>query len=329
METQMKEFYSSFADNMNINHISGLFIKKSLKKGEMLFVQDSPSELDGIAFISRGLFEGRFRLSTGREMSIMEYRPGDFLGIIPFFDLLPHIYSIMALQDSEVLSLSRGSFNNIYKEYKKSSFFFRKILLINMARELRILNDHLNEFFSEDKANDQDPSDKKLHLSDDRQADEDDYNIKFSSLKDLEIFNGLDDSEIDLLATLTRSLIFEKDQMIFSEGSKGDSVYFIIEGEVRISKFFSGVGEEALIVLKRGDFFGELAFLDPSPRSAYAIANTKTLVYSVSKQALDGLFTLDPKDANRILNVFGYIMSARCRKTINTIDFWKVLSGNF
>ena len=51
-------------------------------------------------------------------------------------------------------------------------------------------------------------------------------------------------------------------------GAVGDKLYIVLNGRIRISKFIPGVGEEALAVLDRGDFFGEMSLFDEAPRSA-------------------------------------------------------------
>jgi CRP-like cAMP-binding protein len=67
--------------------------------------------------------------------------------------------------------------------------------------------------------------------------------------------------------------------VIFRNGEPGDCCYIVLNGAVRISKFLPHIGEEALAVLKPGDYFGEMALIDSSPRSAGAIANDDTDVF--------------------------------------------------
>ncbi len=325
----IKKYYKRLTENINLDEFSLLFAEKQVRKGETLYLQDASSELDGIWLVEAGLLESRFMMSTGNNIRISEYAPGSILGAVSVFDKLPQPYTISAVKDSKLFILPRGDINSIFKSNDSTSFVLKKMLLINIARELRVITNHLSQFFKIDKKEESNIVKERLNTNDGKKEDFSDYDNKFYAIKELDIFSRLDVSEIDLLTTLSQSIVFEKDQLIFSEGSLGESVYFIMDGEVRISKFFPGVGEEALVVLKKGDFFGEMAFLDPSPRSAYAISNKKTLIFSVSNQALEGLFSLNIRDANKMLNIFGYIMSTRTRKTINTLEFWKILEGNF
>ncbi len=68
-------------------------------------------------------------------------------------------------------------------------------------------------------------------------------------------------------------------EILFNEGDKGDAMYLIREGKIKITKG-RGADEKVLAVLKEGDFFGEMAIIDGSPRSATAtsVENTSLLV---------------------------------------------------
>jgi CRP/FNR family cyclic AMP-dependent transcriptional regulator len=71
--------------------------------------------------------------------------------------------------------------------------------------------------------------------------------------------------------------------ILFKEGDRGRVMYLIREGKIKITK---GAGEEerTLAVLKDGDFFGEMAIIDGSPRSASAIAVTPTSLLIIDEE---------------------------------------------
>ncbi len=57
--------------------------------------------------------------------------------------------------------------------------------------------------------------------------------------------------------------------VLFHEGDKGEEMYIIQSGRVKISKRIRGV-EKTLATLEKGEFFGEMAILNDKPRSASA-----------------------------------------------------------
>jgi len=73
---------------------------------------------------------------------------------------------------------------------------------------------------------------------------------------------------------------YKKSQVIFEQGSIGSEMY-LIRGKVLLSVRRNEAEESALVVLNPGDFFGEMALVDDSPRSATASAmedNTELIV---------------------------------------------------
>ncbi|MFC2019803.1 cyclic nucleotide-binding domain-containing protein [Chloroflexota bacterium] len=78
---------------------------------------------------------------------------------------------------------------------------------------------------------------------------------------------------------------FKKGDLIFEEGGEGDEMFIVHLGRVGIVKSDSEEGQ-SLATLEPGDFFGEMALIDGSPRSASAIAEedeTKLIVLDKPK----------------------------------------------
>jgi CRP/FNR family transcriptional regulator, cyclic AMP receptor protein len=79
----------------------------------------------------------------------------------------------------------------------------------------------------------------------------------------------------------TRS--FVADEVIFRQGDKAEELYVIRSGRVEIR-----AGHRVVAILDQGDFFGEMALIDPAPRSATAVAATDAQLIPISeKQFLD------------------------------------------
>jgi CRP-like cAMP-binding protein len=95
---------------------------------------------------------------------------------------------------------------------------------------------------------------------------------------------------------------FDVDDVIFEEGSTGRELFVVLDGKVDILKM-TGTGNTVLVSLGKGEFFGEMAVIDGSARSASAIAaapNTRVMrinharfVYLVSQQPAFALMIMD------------------------------------
>ena len=95
---------------------------------------------------------------------------------------------------------------------------------------------------------------------------------------------------------------FDVDDVIFEEGSTGRELFVVLDGEVEIAKV-DGARKTSIIKLGKGEFFGEMAVIDGSARSATAIAsapNTRVMrinharfVYLVSQQPAFALMVMD------------------------------------
>lgn len=136
-----------------------------------------------------------------------------------------------------------------------------------------------------------------------------------SVLSQVYLFRELTPSEMDVLISISKELRVKKDEFIFKEGATGDAFYLIVSGSVRISTIVPGVGEEALTILREGEYFGEMALIDDAPRSASAIANDDTILLLIAKDNFRKLLAQETGIAYKLLWVFTKTLSARLRKT--------------
>ena len=95
-------------------------------------------------------------------------------------------------------------------------------------------------------------------------------------LRRVPLFAKLSDTELAGLAERMRQKAFKRGDTIFRKDDAGQHFYLVLEGAVKIA-LPGEFGQEALVALLRGgEFFGELALFDHSPRSATATALDET-----------------------------------------------------
>ena len=142
-----------------------------------------------------------------------------------------------------------------------------------------------------------------------------------SKLNDTFLFQGLSFAILDKIAGLSRVETFKTNEHIFEEGDPGDKFYVILSGRVRISKEIPGMGEEALAVLEKGEYFGEMALIDDVPRSADAIADCDVVVSIIEQERFIALLQSEQELAYELLSTLVKTLTARLRETNSKMTF--------
>lgn len=133
-------------------------------------------------------------------------------------------------------------------------------------------------------------------------------------LRQVSLFEGLLPVHLRRIAALAHEVEFKLGDSVFNHGDDGDGLYLILEGAVRISRSVSGMGEEALAILRPGMYFGEMSIVDDEvPRSADAIAHEQTRLLKLPKDDLRDLMFVDRELAYELLWRFVRTLSSRLR----------------
>ena len=110
---------------------------------------------------------------------------------------------------------------------------------------------------------------------------------------------------------------YKKNDLIFNEGTYGDSAYMIDFGKVGIiSEANLKDKRKLLATLEKDDIFGEMGLIDNKVRTATAIALEETQVSVISKKTFDYLLKHDPLALRPLLKV----LSHRLRNTTNLLQ---------
>lgn len=148
-------------------------------------------------------------------------------------------------------------------------------------------------------------------------------------LKQTDLFQGLTPQELGKITGISVKETHNPGRVIFEEGKPGEKFYLILKGEFRISKMIPGVGEEALVVLKKGAYFGEMSLIDNQPRSAHAIVNKTAELMVIERQDFERLLSSDKEMAYKLLWTFLRTLSRRLRETNDKIMSFFAMTGPF
>ena len=145
-------------------------------------------------------------------------------------------------------------------------------------------------------------------------------------IKNAQIFADLEDDEVEAVAEICSELEFKFGQRIFKEGERGNRLYIVQDGEVRISREVPGSGEEALTVLKPGACFGEMAVFDRSERSTDAIANVDCKLLTISRSDFEMLMDFNRDLAYKVLWAVVRLLCERLRITNDNLRSFLAMS---
>ena len=100
---------------------------------------------------------------------------------------------------------------------------------------------------------------------------------RVGGLRSIPLFASLDEEGLSEIAGLLIERKFPRDAVIFEEGTLGDYMYLIQEGQVKVTKMSEDGREKILEIFGPGDFVGDMSLFDREPRSA-SIKTTKPCV---------------------------------------------------
>jgi CRP-like cAMP-binding protein len=126
--------------------------------------------------------------------------------------------------------------------------------------------------------------------------------LAVDSLRRCALFAHVADDGLRALAERMRRRRYRRNEVIFHQDDIGDALHVVASGGVKIV-LPSQEGDEAIIAsLKPGDFFGELALLDQSPRSTTATALEPTETLALPRDQFLGLLEEDPRLVHALLH---------------------------
>jgi glutaminase len=135
-----------------------------------------------------------------------------------------------------------------------------------------------------------------------------------ASLAGCALFGKCDDAELQLLDERMENVSFSAGETIIQAGSVADELFILISGSAEVRLRLDGNRHQRLDVFSAGMSFGELAFLDGSPRSADVVAVGPIQCRVITRAFFDELGERFPGLKARILNEIALQLCDRLRQ---------------
>ena len=125
------------------------------------------------------------------------------------------------------------------------------------------------------------------------------------------LFKALDDEAASALQSEMSRSHMERGDVLFHEGDRGDTLYVIAEGKIKLGRTSPDGRENLVAILGPGEMFGELSLFDPGPRTMTATAVAETQLLGLGNDSLTGPASGRPEVSKALLAA----LAQRLRRT--------------
>ena len=126
-------------------------------------------------------------------------------------------------------------------------------------------------------------------------------NAAIETLEHVYLFQDLSAEDLSQLAQRATLKRFPKNSVLVNEGDDTDSLYIIQSGRVKIYLSDEDGKELVLSLIGPGDYFGEIALLDESPRSASVMSLEECKIYVLNKSQFEAFLKQDTAVCLRVM----------------------------
>ncbi|MCG8548464.1 MAG: cyclic nucleotide-binding domain-containing protein, partial [Alphaproteobacteria bacterium] len=128
------------------------------------------------------------------------------------------------------------------------------------------------------------------------------------------LFDELSDEEMKIVRSFSEEYRYEAGTTIFEQGEPGDALYILLDGMVDALVKQQPTGRDIRVnTMTSGAVFGEMAILDPQPRSATIVAMEDSICFRISAAQLESLTQQHPTLGLRIVKYMCLLFSTRLR----------------
>ncbi len=130
---------------------------------------------------------------------------------------------------------------------------------------------------------------------------------------------GLTRQEWDNVLLFAKWRTLAPDEVLFAQGAPGDSLALVVVGEFSV-RVHTGGSDREIMRLASGELIGEMACIDPGPRSATVVALTHAQLVTLDRTAFLVMIEHMPRVASRITNVIIDRVNARLFEIDQQLD---------
>lgn len=124
--------------------------------------------------------------------------------------------------------------------------------------------------------------------------------ISYEDIADFPVFDDFTPEQVGRVLSCSSETQFEKGSVVIRESGESSDIYLVMDGrvDVEIQSYARSPlkrGNKRLALLRSGDIFGEMAYIEQRRRAAKVSAFDDVRVLCIAKADLDALFEQEPK----------------------------------
>lgn len=137
---------------------------------------------------------------------------------------------------------------------------------------------------------------------------------KIKPLRENVLFKDFSDKEIAVLSKYVEERVVAAPTPLFLENMKGESMYIMVSGAIKLSKMLSEGVEKTLTTMGPGDFFGEMALIEDGPRAVSAMVVKDSQILVIKRTEFEKMMEEAPKVAVKVVIGMYKTLSDRIRR---------------
>ncbi|MBI2389224.1 MAG: cyclic nucleotide-binding domain-containing protein [Deltaproteobacteria bacterium] len=250
--------------------------------GDVLFAEGDATT--SLLVIAEGHLAVRVRGSDGAPVDVASLGPGEVVGEMAAFDPSPRSATVVARAPTLVVELTREALGHLRKDAPFAAAALHRGVVADLARRLREVNARIERQL--DGASARSPRLSMANPPPSRARGG--SSLTAQQLRAQPALRDYADADLELLSRATALRAFGPKEVLFEEGTVGDSCFLLLQGEVDVvRKAHDKV--RILASLRAGALVGQLALIDRAPRSASVVACAPTYALELGQDMFDRL----------------------------------------
>jgi len=280
---------SRILSGLSEDHLRGLvrvMKRRTLQPGEALFKEGWTG--DFMAVVAAGAFRVSVANADGRETPVSELVAGDVVGEMACVDPAPRSATVTALAPAVVYCLSRAMLMALRDKGPEVAMAILGGVIGQVTDRIRKTNARIEERMGGGAAPAcRDPAAairEVLGPAAIRPPALYREPVDLSRVGDL---GDLTSADLEVLATVSRRVRYDAGALLCAEGEPAESCFVVVDGEVEVIK---QVGDlPRTLTTLSGCLLGQLALVDPGPRSATLLARTPVVALELGRDTFEQL----------------------------------------